>query len=111
MIVVDVAKIISLSYDNDIKFEYDVQKSASNREKHGIDFEEAKALWFTPHVVLMAKSIIEARFITVGKIRNKFYSCFYTVRNKDVIRLISARRSRKSEEKDYHEYYKTPEKT
>lgn len=26
-------------------FEYDQQKSASNKEKHGIDFEEAQALW------------------------------------------------------------------
>jgi uncharacterized DUF497 family protein len=26
-------------------FEYDPHKSDSNREKHGIDFEEAQALW------------------------------------------------------------------
>jgi len=26
-------------------FEYDPQKSESNKIRHGIDFEEAKALW------------------------------------------------------------------
>jgi uncharacterized DUF497 family protein len=28
-----------------MKFEYDPDKSAENKRKHGIDFEEAQALW------------------------------------------------------------------
>ena len=28
-----------------MKFEYDIKKSLSNKQKHGIDFEEAKLLW------------------------------------------------------------------
>ena len=28
-----------------MKFEYDANKSLSNKQKHGIDFEEAKQLW------------------------------------------------------------------
>ena len=28
-----------------MKFEYDPAKSAANKAKHGLDFEEAKALW------------------------------------------------------------------
>jgi len=28
-----------------MKFEYDPNKSITNMEKHGIDFEEAQALW------------------------------------------------------------------
>ncbi len=28
-----------------MKFEYDTKKSLSNKQKHGIDFEEAKLLW------------------------------------------------------------------
>ena len=28
-----------------LEFECDTKKSASNKEKHGIDFEEAKTLW------------------------------------------------------------------
>lgn len=30
-----------------MKFEYDSDKSARNKIKHGIDFEEAQALWQT----------------------------------------------------------------
>ena len=30
-------------------FEYDEQKSESNKIKHGIDFEEAKAIWNDEH--------------------------------------------------------------
>jgi uncharacterized DUF497 family protein len=29
-----------------MKFEWDDQKSISNKEKHGIDFDTAKNLWF-----------------------------------------------------------------
>ena len=28
-----------------MRFEYDQNKSKSNKEKHGFDFEEAKELW------------------------------------------------------------------
>jgi len=28
-----------------MKFEYDTKKSLSNKQKYGIDFEEAKLLW------------------------------------------------------------------
>ncbi len=72
-----------------MKFEYDKNKSIINKEKHGISLEEAK-------------TIDEPRFMIIGKINGKFYSCIYTMR-KEVIRLISARRSRKSEEEIYHE--------
>jgi uncharacterized DUF497 family protein len=42
----------------------------------------------------------------IGKLNTVFYSCIYTTRGEDVIRLISARRSRKSEEAIYYEYIK-----
>lgn len=37
-------------------FEFDPKKSASNKIKHGIDFEQAKKLWEDPN-----RLIIEAR--------------------------------------------------
>lgn len=93
------------SYNYNMKFEYDPNKSASNKAKHGITLEEAKALWTVPAVELEANTVDEPRFMIVGKIGSKSYSCIYTTRG-DVIRLISARRSRKSEEAIYHEYVK-----
>lgn len=32
-------------YNNIMKFEWDTDKSSSNKTKHGIDFEAAKELW------------------------------------------------------------------
>jgi len=39
-------------------FEYDAQKSAKNKVKHGISLEEAKALWSVPAVEIEATSRI-----------------------------------------------------
>ncbi len=89
-----------------MKFVYDKKKSEINKSKHGISLEEAKELWFVPSVELEAKTIDEPRFMLIGKINGKFYSCIYTIREK-AIRLISARRSRKAEEEIYNENIKT----
>ena len=34
-----------------MEFEFDPQKSESNKKKHGIDFNEAQALWDDPEVI------------------------------------------------------------
>jgi len=89
-----------------MKFEYDHEKSLANHAKHGISLEEAKLLWSVPVVEIEARTVDESRFMVIGKIKGKFYSCVFTKRA-DVIRLISARRSRKSEEKVYYDCVKT----
>lgn len=86
-------------------FEYDPSKSQANREKHGVSLEEAKKIWGVPGVEVKAATIDEPRYLRVGKLEGKFYSCIYTVRGTK-IRLISARRSRKEEEKIYEERIK-----
>ena len=91
-----------------MNFEYDNEKSTQNLQKHGISFEEAKALWIVPALTLEGKNIEEVRFIRIGRLKGKFYSCIYTVRY-EVIRLISARRSRAEEEKIYKERIKDEE--
>ncbi|MCI8425901.1 MAG: BrnT family toxin, partial [Adlercreutzia sp.] len=40
-----------------MEFEYDVNKSISNQEKHGINFEEAQALWDAPHFVVSVAKV------------------------------------------------------
>lgn len=85
-----------------MKFEYDLQKSKANQLKHGISFEETKALWSAVAVEIPARTSGETRFLRIGKIGGKFYSCVFTVRNSQ-IRLISARRSRAEEEIIYAE--------
>ncbi len=84
-------------------FEFDPNKSKSNKDKHGIDFEEAKALWEDPSLLeIEARVTGESRFLVIGKIAGKHWSAVVTYRGKKV-RIISARRSRKEEVELYEE--------
>jgi uncharacterized DUF497 family protein len=78
-------------------FEYDPAKSAANLAKHGIDFEMAQAVWKDPHrVLLTARSDTEPRFAVIGLLEGRHWTAFATPRE-DAIRIISVRRSRRSE--------------
>jgi uncharacterized DUF497 family protein len=83
-------------------FEFDERKSRSNREKHGIDFFEAQALWDDASLIeIPAKTVDEPRFVVIGKIKGKHWSSIVTYRGEN-IRMISVRRSR-PEEVDIYE--------
>lgn len=76
-------------------FEYDPSKSAENKRKHGIDFEEAQALWLdAARVEIPARVTDEPRWVVIGRIEGKYWSAVIARRN---IRLISVRRSRDEE--------------
>lgn len=78
-------------------FEFDPNKSKLNREKHGIDFEEAQALWDDPDLLeIPARTEDEPRWLVVGRIEKKHWSGIITYRGES-IRIISVRRSRSEE--------------
>ena len=79
------------------EFEFDQQKSAENKEKHGIDFIEAQALWKDPHWI---EALAERRFLTIGKINGKHWLAVFTCRC-ERRRIISVRRARKKEIAQY----------
>ena len=80
-----------------MEFEYDIRKSAANRSKHGIDFDDAQELWNDPeHLEVPAKTVDEPRRLMIGKIAGKHWSAVFTYRN-GTTRLISVRRSRNHE--------------
>ena len=84
-----------------MKFEYDPGKSADNKRKHGIDFEEAQALCADSALVeISARTSDEPRWLLIGKIDEKHWSAVVTRREKN-IRLISVRRSRDDEVRIY----------
>ncbi len=84
-----------------MQFEFDPEKSVKNKEKHGIDFYEAQALWDDPDVIeIPAKTTDEPRFLVIGKIASIYWSGVITYRG-DRIRIISVRRSRKEEIETY----------
>jgi uncharacterized DUF497 family protein len=80
-----------------MKFEFDSEKSFSNKEKHGIDFIAAQALWQDPDCIeIPAMTNDEPRSLVIGKINGKHWSGVITYRGESV-RIISVRRSRKEE--------------
>lgn len=84
-----------------MNFEYDIEKSRTNKLKHGIDFDEARVLWNDPErLEIPAKDTDEPRYLIIGMIDSKHWSAVVTYRNKN-IRLISVRRSRIEEVKLY----------
>ena len=79
------------------EFEHDEAKSRMNEEKHGIDFEQAHALWLdTQRIEVEARSLDEPRFMTVAVLDGRHWSAFITYRG-DAVRIISVRRSRPNE--------------
>lgn len=84
-----------------MKFEYDSIKSEVNKQKHGIDFDEAQYLWHDENLLEAPLNFSdETRFICIGKINEKHWSAVITYRS-DVIRIISVRRSRQVEVEYY----------
>lgn len=80
-----------------MEFEFDPAKSASNLEKHGIDFTAAQALWQdVMRVEIPARTVNEARWLVIGQIGGMHWSVVVTYREQRV-RVISARRSREEE--------------
>jgi uncharacterized protein len=80
-----------------MEFEFDPAKSNLNKEKHGIDFYEAQALWNDADFIeIPLKTIDEPRFLVIGRISEKHWSAIITYRS-EKIRIISVRRSRKEE--------------
>lgn len=77
--------------------DYDPAKSAENKRKYGIDFDDAQALWNDPDAVeVPARVTDEPRWMVIGRIGVKHWSAVITRRGED-IRLISVRRSRDEE--------------
>jgi len=80
-----------------MEFEFDEEKSKGNKQKHGIDFNEAQTLWDDPDLnEIPVKTSDEPRFLVIGKIAEKHWSGVITYRG-EKIRIISVRRSRKEE--------------
>ncbi len=84
-----------------MEFEWDPAKSAANKAKHGIDFEEAQALWKDEMgLEAPARTDDEPRFLVIGRIGGKHWSAVCVPRDGKV-RIISARRARQQEIEHY----------
>ena len=83
-------------------FEYDNDKSESNKRKHGIDFDTARRLWEDYNrVEIPAKWIDEQRIILIARLEEEIWVAIFTHR-KNTIRIISVRKARKNEKEIYN---------
>ena len=82
-------------------FEFDKNKSESNKNKHGIGFDTAKKLWEDPNrVEIPARWVNESRYILIAWLDDELWTAVYTIRNKNT-RIISVRKSRRDEKEIY----------
>ena len=86
-----------------MRFEWDDEKSCTNKAKHDIDFDTAKELWDDPNrVEILTSYPLENRSILIGKIDKALWTAIFT-RRSNSIRIISVRRTRKKEAELYGE--------
>jgi uncharacterized protein len=83
-----------------VSFEWDEEKNGLNRAKHAIDFDDAIEIFYGPIISRRSDRNNEERWIAVGYSENRLIAVVFT-RRADVIRIISARRARKNEEREY----------
>jgi len=88
-----------------IRFEWDVNKAASNQKKHGISFEEAQSVFYDDFAVQFYddSSESEDRFLMLGMSSEAriLIVCHCERDTGNVIRIISARKATKLERKYY----------
>ena len=88
-----------------IRFEWDERKNKANRKKHGIWFEETQQLFDDPNAIRyydLAHSDKEDRFILLGQSGSgRLLVVVHCERGDNLIRIISARKATKKEERAY----------
>jgi uncharacterized protein len=91
-----------------MEFEWDEDKRLANLEKHSIDFFDARTIWAGQVLDPAAQRNVEgeARPTALGTIGEDeiIIAVVYTVRD-GILRLISARRARRDERKDYQDRF------
>ena len=88
---------------NNQTFQWDSEKAALNRQKHGITFETAALVFADENRIERYDSVHsdnEDRYITIGRVKEILF-VVYTERL-DRTRLISARRATLEERRDYY---------
>lgn len=93
---------------DDVRFEWDPAKSASNVRKHGVSFEEAQTAFSDDYALMVddpEHSLDEARFILLGLSASlRMLVVVHVLRTeRGAIRLISARQATRSERATYFE--------
>jgi len=88
----------------DLKFEWDPDKARTNRAKHRVSFEEASTVFDDPLFITfldIEHSQDEERYITLGVSADQHVLMIAHAERGQVIRIISARKATKNEQRFY----------
>ncbi|WP_071191307.1 BrnT family toxin [Trichormus sp. NMC-1] len=87
-----------------LQFEWDENKRLNNIRKHGINFVDALIIFENDNVIIEDDrfNYNEQRFIALGLLQGWVIVIVYTERE-DIIRIISARKATKYEQRTYFE--------
>jgi uncharacterized protein len=89
-----------LEFPVPVSFDWDERKDALNRAKHDIAFDSAIDVFYGPIILRRSDRNNEERWTALGYSNDRLIVVVFT-RRADVIRIISARRARKNEEREY----------
>ena len=97
---------------NGLRFEWDKRKAAAHVRKHGVAFEEAESVFSDERALLLedpAHSKDEDRFLLLGlsATLRALVVCHCYRQRDDVIRIISARKATRAEERQYSRRWMT----
>ena len=87
------------------RFDWDEDKNQINRAKHGIDFLDATNAFkdpFRTERLSLREGSTEIRRVVVGTVDEEIMAVICTER-KPFIRVISARKARRNERREYHD--------
>ena len=87
-----------------MKVEWDPQKAASNKRKHGISFHEAMTCFADPSGLLLEDEVHPNRLVLIGVSEKSrvLYTVFAELAD-DVVRIITARKATTHERRRYEE--------
>ena len=87
-----------------MEIEYDPVKAEKNLVKHGISFEEAASALLDPMAIGFEDQDAEgeSRWVLLGmSSQGRLLTIVYTLRDGEIIRLISARKATRNEARQY----------
>lgn len=88
-----------------IEFTWDARKAVANKAKHGVSFEEAKSAFYDESARLVTDpdhSEQEDRYVLLGvSAKLRILLVCHAYRNGNTIRIISARKANKEEQRQY----------
>ena len=91
----------------ELVFEWNKKKAKTNFQKHNIDFDEAKTVFYNPLSKIFddeTHSTKERREIIIGhSIKGKLLIVIFTERKQNLIRIISTRTATAKERREYEE--------